>query len=79
LLYSESIIALLADGIDSGSRLKDIPLSPVVSVRKTASVKEAVKQMKRSHQYKVLVLDEKNRYTGVLTESDILRDVVKSS
>jgi len=79
LLYSESIIALLADGIDSGSRLKDIPLSPVVSVRKTSSVKEAVKQMKRSHQYKVLVLDEKNRYTGVLTESDILRDVVKSS
>jgi predicted Na+-dependent transporter len=79
MLYSESIISLLADGFSSDLKLKDIPLSPVISVKKTTSVKEAVKKMKRAHQYKILVMDEKNNYKGVLTESDILREISRSA
>ncbi len=79
MIYSESIIALIAEGVEPGSRLKDIPLSPVISIKKSSPIREAVIKMKREHQYKVLVLDEKNRYSGVLTESDILRDIIKSA
>lgn len=78
ILYSDSIIALLADGADTGARLKDIPLSPVIAIQKKVPVKEAIKQMKRSHQYKILILDEKNNYKGVLTESDILKEISKT-
>lgn len=77
MLYSETIIGLIADGEDVKTKLEDIELSPVISVKDTVPLKEAVKQMKRSHQYKILVLDEKNNYKGVMTESDIFKEVIK--
>jgi ACR3 family arsenite efflux pump ArsB/CBS domain-containing protein len=79
ILYSETIIGLIADGADVKTKLGNIALSPVVSVKDTVKLKDAVRQMKRTHQYKILVLDEKNNYRGVMTESDIFKEIIKES
>jgi len=74
MLSSAKIISLIADGIKPETTLDKIKLDPVITVESTGSLKDAVNKMKRSHQYKVLVVDENNQFVGVLTESDILKD-----
>jgi len=76
MLTSSKIISLIADGVEYNTPLDKIDLDPVITVKTTGSLKDAISKMKRSHQYKVLVTNENNEFVGVLTESDILRDIL---
>ncbi len=72
IITADLIVNLLAEGKGLETKLKNIRLLPVVKVSERSPVSEVIKKMKRKHEYKVLVTDEKGRIKGVLTEMDIL-------
>ena len=73
MLTAEAIIDLLAEDIPLESTLGQVKLMPVIDFRYDTPVSAIMKKMKRSHEYKVVVTDDKGIPTGVLTEMDILR------
>ncbi len=72
IITADIIINSLAEGKDLKTKLKDIKLLPVVIVKQKSPISEVIKKMKRKHEYKVLVANEKGEIKGVLTEMDIL-------
>jgi arsenite transporter len=72
LVTSKMIINLLADDIKTTEKLSAIKLHPVLQFSEKAPLKKVINMMKRKHEYKVLITDEKGNFKGVVTESDIL-------
>ena len=72
LITSEIIINLLAKGKSQDFKLESISLLPTTILKKTSPIKKVMETMKRKHEYKILIADEKGKLEGVLTESDIL-------
>jgi len=72
LITAEMIINLLAEGKKTNEKLDTIKLLPIVKFKETIPIKKVIDTMKRQHEYKVLITDEKGNLKGVLTELDIL-------
>ena len=72
MLTAEAIVNLLAKQVPLESTLEQVNLAPVVNVRYDTPISAIITKMKRSHEYKVIVSDEKGNPTGVLTEMDII-------
>lgn len=77
LITSEIIINLLADDIKTTERLSEVKLLPALEFSEKAPLKKVIDMMKRKHNYKVLITDEKGDLKGVITESDILNELNK--
>ena len=72
MLTAEAIVNLLAEQVSLESTLDQVKLMPVINLRYDTSISTIMKKMKRSHEYKVVVTDDKGCPTGVLTEMDIV-------
>ena len=77
LLNSEDIINLLADGSTPDTRLGDVRLQDLSVIPQTSPLHSAISRMKRSHNYKFLVVDNARKPTGLLTEADIIDHLAK--
>lgn len=49
--------------------------SPVATIPESAPVSEAAKKMRETHFHRLLVVDEKNTPVGILSTTDIIRDM----
>ena len=72
LITSEIIINFLAEGVKTNEKLSEIKLLPVLKFNDKVPLKKVINMMKRKHEYKVLITDDKGNLEGVITESDIL-------
>lgn len=72
MITAEMIINLLAEGRSKHSKLDAVKLLPTIKIEEQTPIKKVIETMKRKHEYKVLVLNQKGKISGVLTESDIL-------
>jgi ACR3 family arsenite efflux pump ArsB/CBS domain-containing protein len=72
MLSAEAIINLLAKQVPLENTLDQVNLMPVINVRYDMPISAIIMKMKRSHKYKVIVIDDKGNPTGVLTEMDIV-------
>lgn len=72
LLTSEMIINMLADQTALDTKLGQLKLKPILTCKQKSPLSKVIQQMKRKHEYKVLLTDEKGKLAGILTESDIL-------
>jgi len=73
IVTADIIISILAEGKEPAKiTLGEIDLLPVVKVAQASPISDVIREMKRSHEYKVLVTDENGEVKRVLTESDIL-------
>ncbi len=72
MLTAETIVNLLAQQVSLESTLDKVNLMPVINFRYDTPISTIMKEMKRSHEYKVVVTDDKGNPTGVLTEMDIV-------
>lgn len=75
LITSEIVIDMMADKADLNTRLGDIRLDPALSFDRKLSVCEVIKAMKRNHEYKVLITDEKGELKGVITQMDLIGNI----
>jgi ACR3 family arsenite efflux pump ArsB len=75
LITSEMIINMLADGAELSAKLGEITLEPALTFDRKSSLCEVIKAMKRAHEYKVLVTDEKGELKGVITQMDLIRTI----
>ena len=75
ILTAQSVINLLADHVDVHSKLADIKLLPVVKVNYDTAVSDIIQKMKRSHEYKVLVVNKDGKPDRILSEMDILHNM----
>ncbi|MEZ5335355.1 MAG: bile acid:sodium symporter [Methanolobus sp.] len=76
MISSEMIINLLADGASLSEQLKAVKLLPILKIEERLPLKEVISMMKRQHEYKALIIDNKGNYTGVITESDIMDKMI---
>ena len=72
LITSEMIIDLLAGDVDLSQNLGRLDLLPIITFPRESPLIDAIKKMKKEHEYKVLVADDSGALTGVLTKSDVL-------
>ena len=72
MLTAEAIVNLLAKQVSLEKALDQVNLMPVINLRYDTPISTIMKNMKRSHEYKVVVTDDKGNPTGVLTEMDIV-------
>ena len=72
MLTAEVIVNLLAEQVSLESTLDKVNLMPVINLSCDTPISTIMKEMKRSHEYKVVVTDDKGNPTGVLTEMDIV-------
>ena len=78
IITADIIINVLAEGKEPAKTMLDeIDLLPVIEVARTSPISDVIMEMKRHHEYKVLVTDENGAVSGVLTESDILDSLHK--
>jgi CBS-domain-containing membrane protein len=67
------LLDALADGIETGTALHTLPLEPALLIPAKAPLKQALEQMRRAHEYKVLVPDADGKIEHVLTQEEIIR------
>ena len=67
------LLDALADGISHDTPLAGLTLEPALLIPAKTSLKEALSQMKRAHEYKVLVPDSDGKIDHVLTQEEIVR------
>lgn len=72
LITEDMIINLVAENMDLDIPLRKVDLKPVVSCRYNASLSNIIQKMKRTHEYKVLITDDRGNNVGVLTQGDVL-------
>jgi len=78
LLTSEMIFDYLADKDHQTEQLiKRIKLDPIVKFSKKVPLTKVIKAMKKKHEYKVIITDQDGNISGVLTESDILKRILR--
>lgn len=72
ILTAHEIINLLSEDVSLETKLKDVRLAPITKLRSDMPISIAMKEMKRKHEYKVIVVNDSGNITGVLTEMDII-------
>jgi len=77
MLTAEAVVNLLAEQVSPESTLDQVNLMPVINIKYDTPISTIMKKMKRSHEYKVVVTDDKGHPTGVLTEMDIVHSYKK--
>ncbi len=77
MITSAVILDALADGRPQDTPLRDITLEPALLIPAKASLKEALAQMKRAHEYKILIPDGNGAITHVLTQEEIIRHFIQ--
>ena len=73
MLTTATLLDALADGLSRNTALTDLSLEPALLIPAKAPLKEALAQMKRTHEYKVLVPDADGSIHHVLTQEEIIR------
>jgi ACR3 family arsenite efflux pump ArsB/CBS domain-containing protein len=73
MLSITSLLDALADGIPRDTALTALPLKPALLLSAQTPLKEALAQMKRTHEYKVLIPDPDGSVRHVLTQEEIIR------
>jgi ACR3 family arsenite efflux pump ArsB/CBS domain-containing protein len=73
MLTTATLLDALADGLSRDTALSDLPLEPALLIPAKAPLKEALAQMKRAHEYKVLVPGPDGSIEHVLTQEEIIR------
>jgi len=73
MLSNAGVLDALADDISHNASLSELKLEPVVSATAKTSLKDALASMKRNHEYKVIILDENDSPSNVLTQDEIIR------
>lgn len=79
MFSTASVLDALADETAQDTALSDLTLEPVLLATAKTSLKEALASMKRSHEYKVIVLDQKNTPSHVLTQEEIIRHIAEQN
>lgn len=77
IITSERIINLLADGSSLDKKLDKVKLQEALLIKQSTPIKQVLDKMKRKHEYKVIVTDDKGNARGVLTESDIIDEFAR--
>ena len=72
MLSAARVIELLADGIPDDQLLSSIQLEPVLIVSAKTPLKTVLAKMKRTHEYKALILDDQGKISHVLPHDEIL-------
>ncbi|MBT3298264.1 CBS domain-containing protein [archaeon] len=72
LITSQIIINLLADNKSLKTKLSDIKLPTPLQINERTPIKKVLSIMKQKHKYKVLVINQKGKISGVLTKSEII-------
>ncbi|MFO7937921.1 MAG: bile acid:sodium symporter [Kiritimatiellia bacterium] len=75
IITTSSLLDHIADGQSMDSPLKDISMEPIVLISAQASLTEALIKMKRTHEYKILILDENEEIKHVLTQDEIVQQL----
>lgn len=70
---SAAIINALADDTSPDTPLREVNLEPVLIVTASTPLKKVLQNMKRTHEYKALILDKAGRVSHVLAQEDLLR------
>jgi predicted transcriptional regulator len=70
---------MVAEGKDLNAFLKEIPLKPIISCKYDTPLPDIIKKMKRTHEYKILITDDKGNNMGVLTEGDTLGRISRNN
>jgi len=73
MFSTASILDALADETLQDTPLANLTLEPVVFATAKTPLKEALGNMKRTHEYKVIVVDDHGRPSNVLTQEDIIQ------
>jgi ACR3 family arsenite efflux pump ArsB/CBS domain-containing protein len=73
MLTTATLLDALADGLSRDTALNKLPLEPALLIPAKAPLKEALAQMKRAHEYKVLVPGPDGSIEHVLTQEEIIR------
>ncbi|VGO22378.1 bile acid:sodium symporter [Pontiella sulfatireligans] len=77
MLSTAHVLDALAAETPQETPLSDLTLEPVLFASAKSPLKEALTNMKRSHEYKVIVLNEQNAPSYVLTQEEIIRHMAK--
>ncbi len=77
MFSTASVLDALADETAPETELSDLTLEPVVFATAKTPLKEALASMKRNHEYKVIILDEKHTPSHVLTQEEIIRHMAE--
>jgi len=78
MFSSANVLDALADEIEQDTALSDLVLEPVVFATAKTPLKEALARMKRSHEYKVVILNRNNTPSHVLTQEEIVRHIAET-
>jgi len=79
MFSTASILDALADDLPQDTVLSDLTLEPVVFATAKTPLKEALASMKRNHEYKVIVLDQLDAPSHVLTQEEIIRHMAEQN
>ncbi|MCK5862542.1 MAG: bile acid:sodium symporter [Candidatus Hydrogenedentes bacterium] len=77
MISSNTLIDALADEVPFDAALSELTMEPVLTSTPQTSLKTALANMKRNHEYKALVTNEKNEVSHILTQEEILRHVAE--
>lgn len=77
MFSTASILDALADETAQETTLSNLTLEPVVFASAKTPLKEALGNMKRTHEYKVIILNDKAIPSNVLTQEDIIQYMSK--
>jgi ACR3 family arsenite efflux pump ArsB len=73
MFSTTSILDALADETVQDTPLANLTLEPVVFATAKTPLKEALDNMKRTHEYKVIIVDDHGHPSNVLTQEDIIQ------
>ncbi|MBN2617490.1 MAG: bile acid:sodium symporter [Spirochaetales bacterium] len=77
IITQKMIINCVANNRPLDSKISQCELEPVVTVGMHQPVSNIVKSMDNSHEYKILVTNEKGKISGIVTANDILNNLIK--
>lgn len=75
ILTLENIIDQIANDLPMETQLSKIKLEPAIFAGLHQPISKITKTMKRKHEYKVLITNDKGGIEGVVTARDILKDL----
>jgi ACR3 family arsenite efflux pump ArsB/CBS domain-containing protein len=75
IITESMIVNSVAEEQDINSPLEKLELKPIVSCKYNAPIEKIIRKMRKAHNYKIVVVDEKGNFTGILTESDIMKNI----
>ncbi len=73
MLSTAIVLDALADETPFETPLSRLLMEPVVFATAKTSLKDALLKMKRNHEYKIIIADENNIVSNVLTQEEIIQ------